>query len=224
MQQRKNFHGGNRVWLLSGLVAVVCMGAIVLVLKWLVSGEQGRRGRQIHTVTLLKPPPPPPVREKPPEQEMQKEQEKPPPEVEEDTAPEPVQEDALGLDADGGAGSDAFGLRAKKGGKPLIGGDLETAELLRRYAWYIRILQEDIRKKVHEHMEQNGGLPEGTRQVLVRIVLDEQGVVRDYEIYGSSGDPALDRTVGEVLKFVRLSEPPPEGMPRTMKLRISSQG
>lgn len=224
MQQRKNSRGGNRVWLLSALVAVVCMGAVVFVLKWLVSGEQDRRGRQIHTVTLLKPPPPPPVREKPPEQEVQKEQEKPPPEVEEETTPEPAQEDALGLDADGGAGSDGFGLRAKKGGQPLIGGGLKTAELLRRYAWYIRIVQEDIRKKVHEHMERNGGLPEGTRQVLVRIVLDEQGMVRDYEIYGSSGDPSLDRAVGEVLKFVRLSEPPPEGMPRTMKLRISSQG
>lgn len=224
MQQRRKTLGGNRVWLLSALVAVVLMGTIILVLKWLVSGEQGRRGRQIHTVTLLRPPPPPPVREKPPEQEVQKEQEKPPPEVEEEVAQEPAQEDTLGLDADGGAGSDAFGLRAKKGGRPLIGGDLETAELLRRYAWYIRIIQEDIRKKVHEHMDRNGGLPEGTRQVLVRIVLDDHGVVREYEIYGSSGDPALDKAVGEVLKFVRLSEPPPEGMPRTMKLRISSQG
>ncbi len=214
----------NRVWLISAVTAVVFMGALIGILKWLVSGEGERRSRQIHTVTLLKPPPPPPVREKPPEQEMQKEQEKPPPEVEQEVTQEPVQEDALGLDADGGGGSDAFGLRAKKGGKPLIGGDFETAELLRKYAWYVRILQEDIRKRVNEHMDRNGGLPDGSRQVLVRIVLDDQGVVRDYEIYGPSGDASLDRAVGEVLKHVRVSEPPPQGMPRTMKLRISSQG
>jgi len=223
IRSRKN-RTRNRIWILSAVAAALFMAGIVLILKVLVSGEGGRRVRQIHTVTLLKPPPPPPVQEKPPEQEVQKEEEKPPPEVEEEVAQEPVQEDGLGLDADGGAGSDAFGLLAKKGGKPLLGGDFETAELLRKYAWYVRIVQDDIRKKVHEHLDRNGGLPDGGRQILVRIVLDEQGVVRDYEIYGSSGDPALDRAVGEVLKFVRLSEPPPQGMPRTMKLRISSQG
>lgn len=155
---------------------------------------------------------------------MQKEQEKPPPEVEQEDPQEPAEDDALGLDAEGGAGADAFGLQTKKGGRPLIGGDFETAELLRRYAWYVRILQDDLRKKLHDQMAQNGQLPDGSLQVLVRIVLNEHGVVRDYEIYQSSGDSALDRAIREVLQDVRVSEPPPQGMPRTVKLRISLQG
>ena len=45
--------------------------------------------------------------------------------------------DELGLDAEGGAGSDGFGLRAKKGGRGLIGGG-------DRNRWYEGQVQRDL--------------------------------------------------------------------------------
>jgi hypothetical protein len=34
----------------------------------------------------------------------------------------------------------------------------------------------------------------------------------------------MDQTVKEALKVTRISEPPPEGMPKAMKIKISSKG
>ncbi|WP_052700215.1 hypothetical protein [Methylocucumis oryzae] len=79
-------------------------------------------------------PPPPPKVEKPPEPEVKNEVEQPEPEPEEplpDVADEPPPGD-LGLDAEGTAGSDGFGLAARKGGRGLLGGGGGGDP----YAWY----------------------------------------------------------------------------------------
>jgi TonB family protein len=54
--------------------------------------------------------------------------------------------------------------------------------------------------------------------------LDEGGRVVNYSLYGSSGNDTMDQTVKEALKVTRISEPPPEGMPKAMKIKISSKG
>ncbi len=83
---------------------------------------------------------------------------------------------------------------------------------------------DEIRKEVQRHFDQNGGMPEGTHRALVKIVLNDQGVVVDFEIIDSSGDQEMDKAVKEALKTAKVREPPPEGMPRAMKLKISSKG
>lgn len=183
-------------------------------------------------MTLIKPPPPPKIKEKPPEPEIKKEEEIIEPEVEElppedmdDQAQDDVPPgDELGLDADGSAGSDAFGLKAKKGGRALIGGPFGSHSLLRKYAWYTQIIQTEIRKKVDDHMERNGGLPKGELQALVQLVLDDAGNIVSYRLYRSSGNRDMDAAVEEALRLTQISEPPPAGMPRQMKVKISSKG
>nr|CBX31633.1 hypothetical protein N47_E51450 [uncultured Desulfobacterium sp.] len=131
----------------------------------------------------------------------------------------------LGLDADGTAGSDGFGLVGKKGGRALIGGGGGGGgSLMGQYAWYTKIVQDEIRKTVRERLEKTGGIPKGKIQVVIRIELDQQGKIIQCSIAGSSGNEAADQAIKDALVMARVSEPPPDGMPRAMKLKISSQG
>ena len=213
------------------VIVLFCAGA-VSVAKLLLSDDEGKRKRQIKMVTLIKPPPQPKIKEKPPEPEIKKqeeiieqEQEEPEPDPMEDMAEDdgPVDED-LGLDADGTAGADGFGLRAKKGGRDLIGGRFSASSLLRKYAWYTAIIQDDLRKRVNKHMEENGGIPNGNLVAQIRITLDENGQITNLSLERPTGNKKMDSAVKESLLLTHVSEPPPAGMPRTVKLKISSKG
>jgi TonB family protein len=216
------------IWSLSAVIAVAVLVAGFFLVKTLISDDGGKRKRQIRMVTLLKPPPPPPVKKKPPEPKKKKEviepEKKDVPEQTEEQADDTPPGEQLGLDADGSAGSDGFGLVAKKGGRSLIGGGLGESSLLRKFAWYTQILQEEIREKVNKVLEKNGGIPKGSLKTYVKIVLDSTGKVTDFEIYGSSGNHEMDEAVHIALRSTLISEPPPDGMPKSMKIKITSKG
>jgi TonB family protein len=231
MTDKKKSSGNLKyVWILSAVFALVLLAGGAFLIKVLIKGNDGKRQRHIQMVTLLKPPPPPKIKEKPPEPEVKKKEEikeeKPPPRE----TPEKAQDDDtpagkdLGLDADGSAGSDGFGLVGKKGGRALIGGKPSGYSLLREYAWYTRIVQEAIRKKVKKTLDENGGIPKGKLEAIVKILLDDRGNIMKYRIIGSSGDHAMDHAVEEAVKVTRIDEPPPDGMPRAVKIKISSKG
>lgn len=212
----------------SAAVVLLVLAMGVFVVRLLIADDPGKRKRQVQMVTLLKPPPPPKIKEKPPEPKQKKEvvEEKldKPEETEDRTEDDTTPGEDLGLDSDGSAGSDAFGLKAKKDGRALIGQGLGRASLLRKYAWYTRILQDEIRTVVRKELDEGGGIPGGNLETLVRIVLNEQGNIVEFSIYGSSGNHKMDEAVKKALGMTRVNEPPPEGMPKVLKLKISSKG
>lgn len=216
------------IGLVSAGVVLVLICLSVFVLKILMTDEGQKRKRQIQMVRLMKPPPPPKIKEKPPEPEVKKEEiiepeeEEPPPEQTEDQSQDDTPAgDDLGLDAEGGAGSDGFGLVGKKGGRSLIGGGWGNNSLLRKYSWYIRFIEEEISKR----LARNGGIPSDKLKTLVRIVLDEVGTIVDYRIYASSGNQQMDDAVMLALEQTEMiNEPPPEGMPRVVRIEITSPG
>ena len=219
------------IWSISSFVAVMFIGGALGAIKLLLSEDSSKHRRQVQMVTLLKPPPPPKMKEKPPEPEVEKKEEIIEPQ--EEIEPEPMEDmaqdegpmdDDLGLDAEGVTGADGFGLKAKKGGRSIIGGAGSGKGLLRKYAWYTAILQEDLRKRVNKHMEENGGVPEGSLVAQIEIRLDESGRITELAIARESGNERMDRAVKEALFMVSVSEPPPLGMPRVMQLKISSKG
>ncbi|RJP81430.1 MAG: TonB C-terminal domain-containing protein [Desulfobacteraceae bacterium] len=215
------------IWIISAIVALVFMGMGVSVLKMLLSEDSRRRTRAIKMVQLVQPPPPPKIKEQPPEPEIKKEEIMEPEPVE--TPPEdmndaaeddsPPIDDLLGLDADGSGGSDGFGLKAKKGGRSLIGG-----EQSQRFAWYTAMVQKEINQKVQDYFDENGGIPEGNRNTYVKIVVDDEGRIIQYDILRSSGNKRMDDAVIGALASVDIREMPPMDMPRVLKFKISSQG
>ena len=224
-------------WCVVAFVVIIAGGSVYLI-KTVLSGESPHKKNALTMVTLLKPPPPPPIKEKPPElqppKEIQKEEvftqvpEDAKPSGDEDNAPAG---DNLGVDAEGAAGSDAFGLVGKKGGKSLLageggpgGGGLGRLSLMTKFSGYTHMVEAEIRKKVMKLLDEKGGIPKGKLQAVARVSVDAHGAVVTYRIIGSSGDHKMDDAINRALDTARISAPPPDGMPRTMVVRITSQG
>ncbi|HUI66749.1 MAG TPA: TonB family protein [Nitrospirota bacterium] len=219
-------------WILIA-VFVLLVGAGVYIVKTFMSGGEPRKKDTIATITLLKPPV---IKEKPPEpeevKEIPKKEEIINPEMNEAQTPQNENPDntpagdSLGVDAEGGAGSDNFGLVGKKGGRSLLAGGsgAGSLSLLSKFTGYTQIVTTELRKKVMKHLDEEGGIPKGKLQAVVRVSVDMEGKVIDYRIIGSSGNTRMDEAIIDSLRSLRISEPPPEGMPRTMNIRITSQG
>jgi periplasmic protein TonB len=183
--------------------------------------------------------PPPPPKEKPPEPEVQKKETIVAPQdiAQQQTSSakgddKPAADGPLGLDAQGGAGSDGFGLAARKGGRdvttlgsgPKVGGGRDLTTLLRQYAPYTRLVEEDVNKIVRKRLEESGGIPKGKLEAMAEIVVSNKGAITEARLVRTSGNRSMDEAVKESLKFARISQPLPEGCPRTMNIKITSQG
>lgn len=205
--------------LLGAVGGVVVMAGGLYLFFGSIGGTQAPQAPEVQQISIVQPPPPPPP---PPKME-----EPPPPEMEEvdiqEPEPEPIADDApadeplpgddLGLDADGVAGSDGFGLKARKGGRALIGGG-------DRNKWYAGLIQAELQAML-------AGIDEirrGRYNVTLRIWIDAEGRVEKAEVLRGTGDSALDGSIREALvSGAPLSRAPPEDLPQPVRLRISSR-
>lgn len=112
------------------VAGVLMIGGLVYWLMALFDTDDVQQKKVVQQITVITPPPPPPP--PPPEEiEPEVEEEEVIEEEIEESVPEEGPEESvaedLGLDADGTAGSDAFGLIAKKGGSGILGGGYGAA-------------------------------------------------------------------------------------------------
>ncbi len=194
------------------LVMVLSGGAAALI--GMMSGTSAPQQPLVQQISVIMPPPPPP----PPEIQQPK-----PEEVKiDEPEPEPLADtdqqapgDELGLDADGVAGGDAFGLLAKKGGRGLLGNG-------NPYAWYAGVLQRDLQSFLSDD-ETIRNL--GSYAVIVSIRLSPDGYIQESQLLSGSNNPQLDAALKHALSAgVRISREPPEDLPQPIRLRISSRG
>jgi protein TonB len=107
-------------------------------------------------------------------------------EPEPEPEPEPMPDEApardLGLDADGSAGSDGFGLAARKGGTGLFGGG-------NPFAWYGGIIKNDIVNLLsnYEQLRRKG------YTAIVKIWLRTDGSIERFELSRGSNDAEIDQ-------------------------------
>lgn len=205
--------------LAGGLLAVAAIACGLYLFFGKIGGGQPPKPPEVQQISIVQPPPPPPP---PPEME-----EPPPPEMEEvdvsEPEPEPIAEEAapdeplpgdeLGLDAEGVAGADGFGLKARKGGRSLIGGGDPKK-------WYAGVIQTDLQKLLAEVDE----IRKGRYAVIVRIWIDDEGRVAQAELERGTGDSTIDKSIESALASgARLSHAPPDDLPQPIRLRISSR-
>lgn len=214
----------------------VAIGGFVVYL--LCNDKGGGRRRHVATVELLRPQAPdrPPPKEKLPEPEMQRKEDIQKVEtISGPQAPGPQGDDKpapsgpLGLDSDGTAGSDGFGLAGRKGGRDVVtlgtgGGGDEQAGLMRKFGWYMKLIQDEMRTLVRKHLDQNGGIPRGKHEAVIMITMDNSGVVTDFRIVRSSGNKEMDEAVQASLRRAKVSRPLPKGIHKRLEIRIASQG
>lgn len=197
-------------------VTTVAGSAAVYFIKQMISAPPPQTRKVIQEVRLIRPPPPPPEAEPPPPPEVKEDVPLPEPDPTpvETPSDEPPPGDSLSLEGDGVAGSDAFGLGAKHGGRALLstGGD--------KFAWYAGQLKEDL----ISFLSENRDIRSRAYSVNVRLWLDGQGAVTRVDLAGSTGDRDLDKQLRDLLASIdRVGEAPPDDMPQPVKIRIVSR-
>jgi len=205
--------------IIGGLLAALAVFYIVKVIVDFIDKKPAKNEKKIQPITLMKPPPPPPPPpkvEKPPEPEIKEKIEQPEPEPEPmpETPPDEAPARDLGLDAEGTAGTDGFGLAARKGGTGLFGGGGNP------YAWYGGLVKNGILNLLSSHEE----LRRKGYTAIVKVWLKADGSVERVELTKGSNDADIDELLGRLLnKFDRVAEAPPPGMQQPIKLKISSR-
>lgn len=204
------------------LLGVLLLGGVLVSIVGNFIGHGGKpRKAPVQQIAIMRPPPPPPPpkqEEKPPE--IKKEEVKIPPPPQEQSQKDADAKEAgkdLGVDAEGSAGGDGFGLVGRKGGRDLIGGDGSARS---RFAFYTNMLQQQIQDELSRDKRLRGG---GYRAV-VRIWLGGDGRIQKVDLSGSTGDADLDGSIRNALAGITLTQPPPQDMPQPVRLRISSRG
>lgn len=202
--------------IIGGVIGAILVGAIIYFISNFKQDSDDRPKKKIQPITLLKPPPPPPPPpkiEKPPEPEIEEKIPEPDP----DPEPLPDVDDAppagdLGLDSDGSAGSDGFGLAARKGGKGLLSGNPN--------AWYGNI----IKNQMLDILSDRDELRRSRYSATVRIWVDKEGNVKRFELVKGSNDAKVDDVLQMTLaKLKRIKQTPPAGMKQPIKFRITSR-
>jgi protein TonB len=202
--------------LLVGAASLLLLAGFVWFVRTMMAAKTQKAGRQVQIVQIIKPPPPPPPDQPPPPPPEKTEEPIPkdePPPTPKDEAPPPLQQ--LGLDAEGTAGSDAFGLAANRGGSDLVGGNGNAA-----FAWYTGRLKDAVLAKLSSDTRI------GTRRfsVSVRVWIEPDGRIKEVKLMGSSGNQELDLRIQAALSTLsRLDDSPPLEMPQPISLRIVSR-
>jgi periplasmic protein TonB len=193
-------------------IAVVGVGAALAVHNFL-SGAAPTQKKLVQEIKVIRPPPPeelPPPPPPPPDEVDVKEPEQPPDPV---ASNEPPPGD-LGLDAEGGAGSDGFGLLGRKGGRDLLGTGGSA------FTWYAGLLKGEILDELADVKSARSG----AYSVTVKVWVRSDGSVERIRLAQSTGDHARDRDIEAALsKIDRISQGPPADMPQPISLRLVSR-
>lgn len=219
MTNEKNNRALKKVLIGAGFVGLAAL--FFLFVRSMLNSDSPVKKPVIQQISLLRPPPPPPPKpeEKPPEPEIKKEEVKidqPQPEPE---TPQQAKDDTpagkdLGVDADGGAGADGFGLIGKKGGRDLFGGGGG------KFSGYTGLLKQ----RIQEALAKDKRLRNGDYKAIVKVWLKHDGSLDHFELTGSSGNPETDAAIKVALTAMPpLRDMPPDDMPQPVKLRISSR-
>jgi protein TonB len=198
--------------LLAVSIALIGAGTAAMVRSFLNSAPAPSKPL-VQEIHLIRPPPPPPDLPPPPPPEEKVDVHEPKPEQTPSNEPPPGQQ--LGLDADGSAGGDAFGLLANKGGRDLLatGGSA--------YVWYAGLLKDQILDQLNTDKLAR----QGAYSLMVRVWVRSDGSIDRVRIVQGSGNRERDSAIEAALaRIPRLSQAPPADMPEPISLRIVSRG
>lgn len=205
----------------TAVVIGVGVGMVVLIAHFINAEPPAPDARKVQQVTVVKPPPPKPEKiEKPPEPQPQREEvELSEPEAMPEEMPEVAEQPPLGtelgLDAEGVAGADGFGLIGRKGGRGLLGGQAGDP-----FVWYASQLQRELENVLLE----DEAIRRRDYSIVARIWVAGDGSIQRAELAGSTGNPGTDRILlSRIRALPPLAQIPPEDMPQPIRLRISSR-
>jgi periplasmic protein TonB len=200
--------------LFGGAVAVLLICAFVWFVGKMMSLKTTKPDRKIETVQIIRPPPPPPPDQPPPPppektpEQLPKDEPEPKPDQPQQA---PLQQ-PLGLDADGSAGGDAFGLAARRGGSDLVGGT-GTAP----FAWYTTRITDAIR----ERLSSLECAKAAKGSLSFHLLLEASGKIKQVQLATTTGNSKVDQCIdGALTSMPPMSDPLPPGMPEQVNIKV----
>lgn len=212
-------------WLVAGLAGLAVLSWLVWLWANDTAGVRRQVAKQEMLIPLPPPPPPPPPEETPepepepePEEAVKPEPEPEPTPVEEPTPDEPPSpakdlSEAMQIDGQAQAGSDAFNIGAGSGGGMGGSGAGIGNSTYGQYLSYAfqKALREDERLR---HL---------SYRVEVNLWLNRTGEVTRVQLLESSGDDDVDeKVIGALRDIQALDQKPPKSL--TLPVRMSLQG
>ena len=195
-------------------ILVVAGGLFWLVKNFIGSAPVAQK-KVVQEIRVIRPPPPdtPPPPPPPPDEKVDV-NEQPEPEPDPVASNEPPPAEQLGLDAEGAAGGDDFGLVGRKGGRDLLASGGSA------YTWYAGLLKTEILGQLQDEKK----IRSGSYSVMVRVWVKADGTIERIGLAQSSGDRERDRAIEQALTRIgRVSQAPPADMPQPINLRIVSR-
>lgn len=207
----------SRAPLIAVIIGLLAIVSGVWALRHALGGATEKPPRTVENITVIRPPPPPPPEETPPPPPPEKVEQQPiqqsEPEPTPDNSPAPPQQE-LGLDAQGSAGDDAFGLAARKGGSDIVGSGGAA------FAWYTGRLRDEVTDRLSNDAKLRGK----KYTVGVRIWLETDGRIRDVKMTNGTGNREIDAAItADISSLGRMSASPPIEMPQPISLQIVSR-
>lgn len=194
----------------AGVLAVVGLGLVSATILKVLGDKPPPPRMVVQEVKIIRTPPPPP-REEPPPPPEEVDVPDPQPEPEPTPSNEPPPGD-LGLDAEGTAGADGFGLAARPGGRDLVGSG--SSQL----SWYAGLLQSAILAELNNEKL----VRSRSYSVPVRVWVREDGSIEKSELANSTGDREIDRAIERAVGRVqRIPYALPAQTPRPITIRVS---
>ncbi|HVW70349.1 MAG TPA: energy transducer TonB [Steroidobacteraceae bacterium] len=201
---------------LLAVVVLVAGSGVYLMVRHFLHAAPPQTKKVVQEIHIIRPPPPPPDEPPPPPPPPEEKVDVHEPEPEPDPTPsnEPPPSEQLGLDAEGGAGGDAFGLVGHKGGRDLLASGGSAL------AWYGGLVKNRLLDCLQSDKDVRKG---GAYSVDVEAWVREDGTVERIRLEKSTGDRQRDKAIEAQSSGCRISEPPPAGMPQPIRLRIVSR-
>ncbi len=201
-----------RIALAAGGVALLAL--LVWGIHAIIAGKGSKPERQVQVVQIIRPPPPPPEDQPPPPPPDKVDEPLPQDQPEPSPSDAPAPSEQLGLDAEGAAGGDAFGLAARKGGHDIAGGGGAI------FAWYTQILKDHLIAR----LSADRSLRSRKFTITVKVWVAPDGQIQNVKVVSASGNKDLDGSIEAALSHLgRLREAPPIEMPQPVSLRIVSR-
>ena len=194
-----------------GLVVLLAGGGMFLLVRSFLHSTPAPTKPVVQEIRLIRPPPPPPETPPPPPQEKEVEVKAPDPPPDQTPSNEPPPQQ-LGLDAEGGAGGDAFGLLGNKGGRDLMASGGSAL------AYYSGQVKNQILDELQKETELRAGA--GGFRAELHLWVRSDGTVERVTLAHSTGDPARDRAIERALSRITKVQPPPPDTPQPIKFGI----
>jgi protein TonB len=194
------------------LIALLLIAGFIWFVRTMMNSTNGKKPRVVQTIQVIRPPPPPPPDQPPPPPPEKTEQPLPKDEPEPTPDNTPAADQPLGLDAEGSAGGDSFGLAARRGGSDLVGGTGSAP-----FAYYTNRIADAVR----EHLSSSACAKSAKGSLSVSLLLDADGKFKQVQLASTTGNRQIDQCIDAALTSMRgISDPAPPGMPERVILKI----